>query len=384
MDLRKETEREAAARETVHKEELTPFDLKRPPLLRINLLQLESRRYILLCNIHHIISDGWSIRVLMEELSLLYNAYSGGKAPAPEPLPVQYKEYAAWQNKRLSRGQLQHSEAYWLQKFAGDIPELDLPLDYPRSEILSHKGASLTFNIGQHVTTALRKFSLEHDVTLFITLLAALEVLLFRVSYQTDIVIGTPTAGRTHKDTGKLIGHFLNTLPVRIRFDKDYTFTRLLKTVRKEVLSAFEHQDYPLDTLVEKLKLKRDYSRGAVFDVMLILNNRMEENNSQQWFTLKGASVKPYEVPIQTCFSSLEFHCNEGNQAIPSFILYNTDMFKPETIEQMGRQWLELLEYLPGSQDTPFKDLQLPCDGNVQQEQVNVERSKTERISMDF
>jgi amino acid adenylation domain-containing protein len=383
-DMRKTADREAVVNKRIYQEELISFNLKQPPLLRLQLFHLENRHYILLCNMHHIISDGWSIRVFIEELSALYNAFAGGKAH-PLPLPrVQYKEYAAWQNLRLNSGRLRHSREYWLEKFAGEIPKLNLPLDYPRPDIQSFKGDTVNFIISKDLTAVLREFSRLKEVTLFMTLFAALNVLLFRLAFQVDIVMGTPAAGRTHKDTANVIGHFLNMLALRLTFDKEDSFSRLLKTAKTGVLSAFENQDYPLDTLVEQLNLKRDYSRGALFDVILVFNNKMDGNNVKHAFKFEEAVVEPYEVPGKTSITDIEFHFNEGETTIPFYIRYNTDLFKHETIKDIGRQWLELLECLSANRDKPIGDLQLLHEGEAQLEQVEAKQSKMVPISTDF
>jgi len=383
-DIQTLPHQETILRKALDNEELIPFDFNTPPLLRLHLFHLEKQRYLLLCNMHHIISDGWSIRVFLEESSLIYNALITGSESPLTPLRIQYKDYALHHNRRLHKGQLVHSQHYWMEKFSGQIPRLDLPLDYPRPELQSFNGDTRDFIIPENLTAAIREFSRSKTVTPFMTLYAAINILLNRLCNQTDIVIGTPMAGRTGKDTAGLIGHFLNMLALRLTFNEGDTFTQLVSSSKTEILAAYEHQEYPLDLLMEKINLKRDYSRGAFYDVMVVFNNRTGERNTHQVFDFAGARVEPYQMPTKTSISEMEFQFTEGETTIPFYIRYNCDLFKPETIENIGEQWLNLLENLINHPDTPLKDQQLNLHNGEKYEYIEARKMKMAPISTDF
>ncbi|HZD93413.1 MAG TPA: condensation domain-containing protein, partial [Candidatus Sulfotelmatobacter sp.] len=222
-----EEERESEARRLAREEAQQPFDLKQAPLMRGKLLRLGELNHVLLFTMHHIISDAWSMGVLIEEVSVLYDAFSAGRpSPLPE-LPIQYADYSMWQRECLEKGVLEEQLAYWKQQLAG-VSMLQLPTDRPRPTVLSQSGATCDFEIDANLTQKLNKLAEEHGTTLFMVLLAAFQTLLYRYSGQHDIAVGTPIAGRSSGETEKLIGFFINTLVLRVDLSDRPSFTELL------------------------------------------------------------------------------------------------------------------------------------------------------------
>ena len=262
-----QAEREARTRQITDTEARQPFDLEAGPLLRAQLLRLAAEEHLLLLNVHHIVSDGWSMGVLWRELSTGYNAFVSGHAPDLPRLPIQYADYAVWQREWLQGEVLEGQLAYWKEKLA-DLSTLELPTDRPRPPVPSYQGAHLTFDLPAPLTQALKELSRREGTTLFMTLLAAFQVLLHRYSGQEDIAVGTPIAGRGRTELEGLIGFFVNTLVLRSDLAGDPAFTELLARVRETALGAYAHQDLPFEKLVEELSPSRDISRNPLFQVM--------------------------------------------------------------------------------------------------------------------
>ena len=267
-----QAEREARARQITDTEARQPFDLEAGPLLRAQLLRLAAEEHLLLLNVHHIVSDGWSMGVLWRELSSAYNAFVSGHAPDLPRLPIQYADYAVWQREWLQGEVLEGQLAYWKEKLA-DLSTLELPTDRPRPPVPSYQGAHLTFDLPAPLTQALKELSRREGATLFMTLLAAFQVLLHRYSGQEDIAVGTPIAGRGRTELEGLIGFFVNTLVLRSNLAGNPAFTELLARVRETALGAYTHQDLPFEKLVEELSPSRDISRNPLFQVMFVLQN---------------------------------------------------------------------------------------------------------------
>jgi non-ribosomal peptide synthetase component F len=245
-------EREARARELTEREAARPFDLAAGPLLRVRLVRLEEDSHLLLLTMHHIVSDGWSMQVLVKELTALYDAYSRGEASPLAELPIQYADYAAWQRRRLQGELLEGQLAYWREQLAGAPPALELPPVGARPTDAG--GGAYDFGIDEGLTASLEELSRREGATLFMTLLAAYQALLHRYSGQDDIVVGTPVANRNRAELEPLIGFFVNQLALRADFAGAPTFRELLAQVRGRCLSAYAHQDVPFERVVEELK----------------------------------------------------------------------------------------------------------------------------------
>ncbi|MFZ0750074.1 MAG: condensation domain-containing protein, partial [Pyrinomonadaceae bacterium] len=250
-----------------------PFDLSQWPLIRVKLLRLTETEHVLLLSMHHIIGDGWSTGVFIRELAAVYKAFALGQSSPLVELPLQYADFALWQEELLSGEVLESHLSYWRQQLEGAPPVLELPADRPRPAVESFKGKRYPFVLSTRLTTILKALSQVEGVTLFMTLLAAFQTLLYRYTGQQDIVVGSPIANRNRAETEQLIGFFVNTLVMRTKLGGNPRFSEMLKAVREMTLGAYEHQDLPFERLVEELQPKRDLSRSPIFQVMFILQN---------------------------------------------------------------------------------------------------------------
>jgi hypothetical protein len=275
IDLRHlpEEECQAEAQRLANEESQKPFDLSRGPLFRTRLVRVAEDEHLLLSTMHHIISDGWSLGVMGRELSALYEAFKSGQpSPLPE-LPIQYADFAVWQREWLQGEVLEKQLDYWREQLGGELPELELPFDRARPARQSYRGAVETFELSTEVARRLKELGRERGTTLFMTLVAAFNVLLWRYSRQHDLLVGTPIANRNRAEVESLIGFFVNTLVLRTKVDGASSFWDLLEQVRETTLRAYDHQDVPFEKLVEELHPERNLSRQPLFQVMFALND---------------------------------------------------------------------------------------------------------------
>ncbi len=261
-----------------------PFDLSTAPLLRVELTKITDKRHLLIFDMHHIISDGVSMDILVKEISSLYNGID-----LPD-LKIQYKDFSIWQNDLLNSEEIKKQEEYWLQNFTGEIPILNMPTDYARPTVMSFKGVLVEFALDKIVTARLNELCNENNVTLYMLLLATYTILLSKYSGQEDIIVGSPIAGRFNPDLENIIGMFVNTLALRNYPKGEIVFTDFLAEVRENALKAYENQDYQFESLVEKLELKRDMSRNPLFDTMFVL-----QNVDRDKIALQRLKIQPYE-----------------------------------------------------------------------------------------
>jgi amino acid adenylation domain-containing protein len=311
----------------------TDFDLSNGPLLRVTLLKLKEKEYILLFNKHHIISDGWSMKVMVNELFELYHAYLNNRPDRLEPLRIQYKDYSEWHKQQLSGESLKKHKSYWLGQMSKPLPILAMPTDAVRPTFRTSSGGSETKIFNVDLREQLYEFSEKQGVTPFMTFLAIAKALFYHYTGQKDIIIGTPIAGREHEDLENQIGLFVNTLVLRTQFDNNESFNELLAKVRNNTLDAYEHQIYPFDQLVEDLSLPRDMSRNPVYDVMLTFQNTGLENVLEQ--SNNELSITPNDNGIIMAKVDLCFTFQETNQGLALTIEYNTDLFSQTRIVRM-------------------------------------------------
>jgi amino acid adenylation domain-containing protein len=297
---------------------------------------------------HHIISDGWSMGVLVRELGALYPAFAAGQpSPLPE-LPIQYADFASWQRQWLAGEVLDYQLAYWKRQLAGAPPALELPTDRPRPAVQSYRGAALPVQLPRALSEALAALSRQEGVTLFMTLLAAFQALLWRYTGQDDIVVGSPIAGRTRAEIAPLIGFFVNTLVLRTDLSGEPTFRELLGRVREMTLGAYAHQDMPFDKLVDELQPERDMSRSPLFQVMFAL-----QNTPMPALSLAEVTLSPLEAARPTAKFDLTLMLEEAREGIRGTLEYRTDLFDRATIERMAGHYRTLLEGIveaPGRQ----------------------------------
>lgn len=319
-------------------ESYQPFNLVTGPLLRTTLLQLSATEFVWLLTLHHIVSDGWSMGILVAELAALYKAFSCDQ-PSPLPdLPIQYADFALWQRQRLQQTHLDNQLAYWRQQLAGALPLLQLPADRHRPKIQTFHGAIHSFAVSPEIATGLKKLSQKAGVTLFMTLLAAFKTLLHRYTGQTDLLVGTPIANRHWVETEKLIGFFVNTLVLRTDVSGDPTFAQLLERVRAVTLGAFAHQDLPFEQLVEALQPQRDLSYTPLFQVNFVLNN--EPVSAVE---LPGLTWQSLENPQRPAAFDLTLYMRETGTGLMGTLEYNTDLFEAGTVTRMAGHLQQLL-----------------------------------------
>ncbi|AFZ01579.1 non-ribosomal peptide synthetase [Calothrix sp. PCC 6303] len=329
-----------------------PFDISSDRLLRIKLLRLSQQEHIVLLTMHHIISDGWSIGVFVEELAKLYQAFSNGKPSPLLPLPIQYVDFAAWQRQWLQGEILETQISYWLKQLENTPKLLELPTDYPRPAIQRFQGATYSFDISKELSTALNKFSQQQGSTLFMTLLAAFQTLLWRYTGSEDIVVGSPIANRNRAEIEGLIGFFVNTLVLRSNFTGNPSFEELLKRVREVALEAFAHQDLPFELLVEKLQPQRDLSHTPLFQVMFILQNAFMST-----LELPGLTLTPLKTDTGNAQFDLTLSIAETESGLTANFEYNTDLFAESSIQRMANHLQTLLEAIVTNPQHCLSDL---------------------------
>ena len=364
------TQREAEVERLLVEEFQRPFDLSQGPLLRATLLQLDDKEHILLLTTHHIVSDAWSLGILFREFAILYDAYSGGKtSPLPE-LPVQYADYAVWQREWLQGEVLECQLSYWKQHLGVGLPVLSLPTNRPRPPIQSFRGARQQVALPESLTTALNELSQREGVTLFMTLLAAFQTLLYRYTGEEDIVVGSPIANRTRTEVEELIGLFVNTLALRTDLSGKPTFRELLFRVRDVCFGAYTHQDLPFEKVVEELQPERDLSRNPLFQVMFIL-----QNAPRPLPNLSGISFARMDIDSKTSKFELTLSLRERERRLIGFFEYSTDLFDRSTIERMIAHFQTLLEGIVADPDRPISTL--PILTEAERHQLLVEWNDT-------
>ncbi len=333
-----------------------PFDLGRAPLLRVLLLRFSAGEHEAVLTMHHIASDGWSLGVLVREVEALY----GGRS-LPD-LPVQYGDFARWQQAHRSGAALESQVAYWRGQLAGSPGVLELPVDHPRPAVQSFRGARRGFAVPAELSAALRALSRSRGATLFMTLLAGFEALLWRWTGQRDLSVGTPVAGRTRVETEELIGFFVNTLVLRTELSGGWSFGELLARVREVSLEAYGHQEVPFERLVEELRPGRDLSRTPLFQVMFTLQNVPLGSLS-----LPGLELEPVAVVIETAKLDLELSFVETATGLQGWWTYATDLFDPATVARLGSQLERALAGMVAAPESPLDGLVLLSKAERQQ-----------------
>jgi len=350
-------ERLPHAQHMASQEALRPFNLATGPLFRASLLSLEPERHVLLLTMHHIVSDGWSLGVLIQELSALYEAFRHAR-PSPLPaLPIQYTDFSVWQREALQGPALDSQLQWWLSYLAGAPQALELPTDKPRPPVQSFRGANFHFSLPRPLVDQLRALSQQQEVTLFMTLLAAFQVLLNRYSGQEDICVGTPVAGRGRPETESLIGFFVNTLVLRTRLSGELSFRALLQRVRESTLGAFAHQELPFEKLVDALQPARDLSRSPLFQVMFTLQSNLLPN-------LKMQDISVSRLPAENEASKfdLTLFLTETEEGMEGTFEYSTDLFEPATLTRMASHLGTLLQAIVSNPDCSLRELPLLSD----------------------
>ncbi|WP_226457785.1 non-ribosomal peptide synthetase, partial [Pseudomonas sp. AF03-9] len=341
-----------------------PFDLQCGPLMRVNLLRLAEDEHVLVLVQHHIVSDGGSMQVMVDELVQLYAAYSRGQDLQLPELALQYADYASWQRDWMDAGEKHRQLDYWRERLGGEQPVLELPLDHGRPTLQSHRGASLDISVPPRLLAALRQVAQREEVTLFMLLLASFQTLLHRYSGQSDIRVGVPIANRNREETERLIGFFVNTQVLKADIDGQLTVSQLLQQVKQRALEAQAHQDLPFEQLVEALHPERNLSFNPLFQVMF--NHQTETSEPAQ--QLPGLHVSGLEWQTRTAQFDLSLSTQESSDALLASLIYASDLFDAATPARMARHWLNLLEGMAG--DGQQRIGQLPLLDALEQQSV--------------
>src|SRR5689334_4591622 len=353
-DLTNVADREREVQRIAEAEARLPFDLERGPLLRVRLLQVADEEQVLLVTMHHIVSDGWSMGVLVKEVATLYTAFAKGEASPLEELPIQYADYAVWQREWLRGEVLERQLEYWREQLAGAAPVLELPSDRPRPAVQSFRGSYEPVTVSAAVTARLKELSRREGVTLFMLLLGAWQVLLSRYTGAEDIVVGTPIANRQRGEVEGLIGYFVNALALRTDLSGDPTFRELVSRVREVALGAYLHQDVPFEKLVEELQPERSLSHSPLFQVVFALENTPDFN-----LQLPGLTISGVDAESETAKFDLRLSLSEIGPELMGTLRYSTDLFEPPTIQRMLAHFKTLLESIANNPDARISDLSL-------------------------
>ena len=337
-------------------------------MLRVTLLKLSDTQSVVLFTVHHIIADGWSQEILIQELATFYKATLLGKIATLPDLPVQYADFSIWQRNWLQGETLQQQLDYWQQQLTENAAEdtfsvLQLPTDYPRARVQTYRGAVEQFSLSKQLSERLQGLAKEQSATLFMTLLAALDVLLYRYTGQTDLMVGTPIANRHRAEVEGLIGLFVNTLVMRSQLSPQSNFITLLNQVKNTTWAAYDHQDLPFEKLVEYLQPERDLSYSPLFQVKFRLENAPPETVS-----LPGLSFQRLPQAVTTAKLDLSVDLYETADGIVGGFEYNSDLFKPETIQRMVVHFQTLLESIVAAPNSPIAELpMLTAEEQIQQ-----------------
>ncbi|MBD2448701.1 non-ribosomal peptide synthase/polyketide synthase [Nostoc sp. FACHB-152] len=347
-----------------------PFDLAKEALVRAKLVVLSDTENILFVCMHHIVADGWSMGVFISELATLYNAYSIGQSSPLAPLPIQYADFAIWQRQWLVEDVLQSQLSYWEQQLKDAPALLSLPTDRPRPSVQTYNGTHQEFALSGELTNKLAKLSQEQGVTLFMTLLAAFDTLLYRYTGQEDILVGSPIANRDRSEIEGLIGFFVNTLVMRTDLAGNPTFSELLSRVRDMAMSAYSHQHLPFEMLVEALQPERDLSYTPLFQVMFVLQNAPTSG-----LELTGLNVSSFLIKGTTSRFDLTLIMQNSPTGLVGVWEYNTDLFDASTIDRMTSHFVTLLEGIIANPEQRIS--QLPLLTAVEQQQLLIDWNDT-------
>nr|QEO74753.1 AMP-dependent synthetase and ligase [uncultured bacterium] len=348
IDLRDspEEEKQAKVQALAAEEAGKPFNLSKDRLLRITLLRTAEQHHVALFTMHHIISDGWSMGILVKEVATLYENFLKGEASPLADLPIQYADYSEWQRTWMQGEALEEQLAFWKDQLGGDLPTLLMPADRPRPAVQTFKGASETLAFPSDVTVALKALGEREGATLFMVLLAAFDTLLHRYSGQRDIVVGTDVANRDRVEVESLIGFFVNQLVMRVDLSGNPTFRQLVRRVREVSLAAYMHQDLPFDMLVRAINPQRDLSHTPLFQVMLIL-----QNAPLDYLTFSDLKMEPLQTDNRTAKFDLTFTLIERDDRLYGSMEYNTDLFDRSTIARMLEHFQTLLAAVAADPD---------------------------------
>jgi amino acid adenylation domain-containing protein len=372
-------------KQQVTQEGRRPFNLEQGGVMRVSLFTRSPKDHILILTIHHIASDFWSLLILMDELRVLYSAEKTGTQVSLTPQNLSYADYVRWQNQMLAGAAGERLWAYWGEQLAGKLPVLNLPTDRPRSPVQTYQGASHNFRLTEELTQRLKELAQAEKVTLYMTLLAAFQVLLYRYTAQEDILVGSPAFGRTQREFAEVVGYFVNPVVLRANLAGNPTFQAFLSQVRQTVLGAIAHQDYPFPLLVERLQPNRDPSRSPIFQVLFALQKPQQFEEVVELFAPSetasqvnwgGLKLEPFEIPQQEGQFDLTLEMIEAGESLFGVFKYNTDLFEADTITRMAGHFQTLLEAIVTNPQQRVS--QFPLLNEAERNQLLVEWNNTQ------
>jgi len=364
QDLNKD-QHELQIQEITRKEAEKLFNLSKGPLIRSTLIKLSKNEHVFIIAMHHIVSDGWSSNIFIQEFAKLYNAfYSNKPSPLPE-LKIQYADFAVWQRQYLKGEFIEEKKKYWKNQLANAPMLLKLPLDYPRPSVQKFKGKTQYFYLSPDFTQKINQFSQQNGATLFMSMFAVFAALLYRYTGQDDILIGTPVANRNHTQIEDLIGFFVNTIVLRVNFQDSLSFDELLKQVKQTAIDGYNHQDLPFEQVVEELQVKRDLSYTPIFQVMFILLNTPFEE-------IEIADLNISMMPTENINAVYELIMviEESSKGIEGKIRYNTDIFASHTIKRLIGHFITLLNAVIDNSQQTVQELPLLTNEEIKQFQI--------------
>ena len=381
-DLRGLPDNEVQAREAAREAALSSFDLERGPLLRARLIRLADSRHLFLFTVHHIVSDGWSMTVLVSEVLALYTAFREGRDNPLPPLRIQYKDFAVWQERALRGGRLKALLGFWADQVGESPPVLALPLDFPRPPAQTFAGDNVQFQLGAELVARLKAVAKRQHATLFALLLSAYNVLLHRVTGQRRIILGTSVAGRNQRDLEPLIGFFVNTLPLSTEVDPQLPFDDLLHAVQQNLLAAFEHQEMPFDLLVQHLRIERDPSVTPIFQGRFVFNDFSYGETLAAGAKTTGLHIAgTFEESVGAKFD-LSAMLRADGDCVACNLEFRPDLFKRATIERIGRQYLALLEQVAASPERPVGQFDVSAESEREEQRSRKKERQQSALSL--
>ncbi|MCP4180515.1 MAG: amino acid adenylation domain-containing protein [bacterium] len=354
IDLKNSGDPENEAMILVENELYRHLNLETGPLVCFSVIKIEDDKNLLLFNMHHIISDGWSMNILIREFLECYNSFKEGRSPDLKPLRIQYKDYSAWQNNLLGSSEIKSQKEYWLEKLSGELPVLELSSDKARPVSQSFNGNSMDFYLSKEIKIGLNNLCRENNVSLFMLFQALVKVLFHRYTGETDIILGSPVAGRIHEDLEDQIGFYINTLPFRDTITEDLSFIDILERIKKTCTDALDNQIYPFDRIVEELDIRRDLSHSPLFDVLLVL-----QNNESTAVEFDGLEISSYDSFNHVSKYDMTFNINEADDSLLIGIEFNTDIYLEDRIGRMGKHLKTLISSVLKKPDIKVKELEI-------------------------
>lgn len=377
LDLTDQKDASATALEILNKEAAIPFDLENGPLLKLMLIQLQKDEHVFFMNFHHIIADGWSLEMMIKDLAASYNNRLHDDSSNPEPLSIQYKDFAAWQNNQILADGNRLKE-FWNSKFSDPVVPVSLPFDHERPAIKQSEGERIVFDLGKKSSKQLIDISNKKGTTVYMTLLAMLNAFVNKLTGNVDIVIGSPVAGREHANLQNQFGLYLNTLAMRNKIGPQQSFTDFLADVKANTLEAFDHQQYPLDLLIDDLKIERDVSKSTLVDIGFTWQNVDDKNSKQERNHFTGLQVMPFGLNQQRVKADVWFHGWEENNMVYISLTYDKSLFKASTAQQLTEDFKLVCSNILGSPNRSITELMTKI--SAQQESQKSEDRKNNRL----